>query len=364
MNDTGAVALATAMSRTWRSFGLAAGIALSVATAYGSNVTVDVGANATLSYLPATPLIAPGDTVHWVWGSGTHSVTSGNCVGSLCTSDSRFDSGIHGTPFTFDVLFTGAVRGRQPYFCAVHGAAMRGTIVVKTTPEDFNGDGSSDILWQNTSSGNVALWFMSASGTVQSSVGLGNAAGWTPMVGDFNGDGIADILWQHSSGTVGLWLMNGNGTVQSTVGLGTVAGWTPTVGDFNGDGIADILWQNTSSGNAALWFMNTSGMVQSSVGLGNLSGWTPSVGDFNGDGIADILWQNTSSGNAAVWLMNANGTVLSNSGLGNLAGWTPRIGDYNGDGKADILWQNAATGNVALWLMNGATVSQSLGLGN
>ena len=45
-------ALATAVCRTWRSFGLAAVIALWVATAYGSNVTVDVGANGTLSYLP------------------------------------------------------------------------------------------------------------------------------------------------------------------------------------------------------------------------------------------------------------------------------------------------------------------------
>jgi hypothetical protein len=193
---------------------------------------------------------------------------------------------------------------------------------IRPVDRDFNGDGKSDILWLNSFSGNVALWFMNANGTIQSSAGLGNLAGWTPTVGDFNGDGIADILWQNtSSGNAGLWFMNANGTVQSSAGLGNLAGWTPTVGDFNGDGIADILWQNTSSGNAGLWFMNANGTVQSSAGLGNLAGWTPTVGDFNGDGIADILWQSNASGNVGVWFMKANGTVQSSAGLGSVPGW-------------------------------------------
>ena len=192
---------------------------------------------------------------------------------------------------------------------------------VRKVDRDFNGDGKSDILWLNSSSGNVAVWLMNG-GSVLSSLGLGNLMGWTPTVGDFNGDGIADILWQNtSSGNVALWFMNANGTVQSSLGLGNLAGWTPRVGDFNGDGIADILWQNTASGNVALWFMNTNGTVQSSIGLGNLNGWTPRVDDYNGDRIADILWQNT-SGNVALWLMNENGTVQSSIGLGSLQGWT------------------------------------------
>jgi hypothetical protein len=230
---------------------------------------------------------------------------------------------------------------------------------------DFNGDGIADILWQNTASGHAGVWLMKADGAVLSSFGLGNLAGWTPSMGDFNGDGIADLLWQHaSSGNAVLWFMSANGMVQGNVALGSIAGWTPTVGDFNGDGIADLLWQSTASGHVAMWLMNPNGTVQSSVGLGNLSGWTPAVGDFNGDGIADLLWQSTASGHAAMWLMNPNGTVQSSAGLGNLAGWTPRVGDFNGDGKADILWHNAASGNVAVWLMNGMTVSQSLGVGN
>jgi hypothetical protein len=37
---------------------------------------------------------------------------------------------------------------------------------------DFNGDGKSDILWQDTS-GNVAMWFMNGTQVTQSA-GVGN----------------------------------------------------------------------------------------------------------------------------------------------------------------------------------------------
>jgi hypothetical protein len=64
-------------------------------------------------------------------------------------------------------------------------------------------------------------------------------------VGDFNGDGNADILWRNSTtGEVYIWLMNGT-TFTSSGSLGYVSSdWSIAgVGDFNGDGKADILWQ-------------------------------------------------------------------------------------------------------------------------
>ncbi|MBF0459204.1 MAG: VCBS repeat-containing protein [Nitrospirae bacterium] len=82
---------------------------------------------------------------------------------------------------------------------------------------DFNGDGKSDILWQNSSTGAVALWLMD-NATIKS---YGSAASsidstWQLKgVGDFNGDGKSDILWQNSStGAVAIWLMD-NATIKS-----------------------------------------------------------------------------------------------------------------------------------------------------
>jgi FG-GAP repeat len=42
---------------------------------------------------------------------------------------------------------------------------------------DYDGDGKSDLLWQDTS-GNTSIWFMNGT-AVASSAGLGNAStGW------------------------------------------------------------------------------------------------------------------------------------------------------------------------------------------
>jgi hypothetical protein len=239
--------------------------------------------------------------------------------------------------------------------------------IVSSTPSvvksDFNADGISDILWQN-SSGAISVWLMN--GIVRAaSVSLGAVATSWNIVGsgDFNGDGKPDILWQNSSGARLIWLMNGVVRTGS-VSLGTVATSWNIMGsaDFNGDGKADILWQN-SSGAISVWLMNGNTRT-SSVSLGSASSsWhIAGSGDFNGDGKPDILWQNN-SGAISVWLMNGTthtGSVSlgSTSPSWHIAGCT----DFNGDFKTDILWQNTS-GARAIWLMNGTSYSSSVNLG-
>jgi glucose/arabinose dehydrogenase len=91
----------------------------------------------------------------------------------------------------------------------------------------------------------------------------------SPVKSDFNGDGKSDILWQNTStGQRTIWIMN-NTAHTSTVNLGTVAtSWSMAgASDFNGDGKSDILWQNTSTGQRAIWLMNGTRRT-SSVSLG------------------------------------------------------------------------------------------------
>ena len=65
---------------------------------------------------------------------------------------------------------------------------------------DFNADGKSDVLWYNTSSGQVLEWLIDAA-TVIGGGSPGTAASPWAIVGqrDFNGDGYGDILWRNGS---------------------------------------------------------------------------------------------------------------------------------------------------------------------
>jgi hypothetical protein len=184
---------------------------------------------------------------------------------------------------------------------------------------------------------------------------------WTLYgTGDLNGDGKGDLLWRDSStGTVAVWFMNG-ATVASTAVFGALPSTWTIVGDANGE----ILWRD-SAGDIALWGVQY-GQVTSSSGLGTVTGnfVVQGAGDFNGDGKIDILWRDTNSGVLSIWFTNGT-QVTSGALVGTLpSNWSvAQVGDYNGDGKSDILLLDAA-GDVAMWLMNGAAVSSSVGVGN
>ena len=85
---------------------------------------------------------------------------------------------------------------------------------------------------------------------------LAHCRNWKVIsAGDFNADGKSDILWQNSTTkAVEVYLMDGTSitntpAIQATGGLTAVG-----TGDFNGDGSSDILFKN-AAGNAVLWFM-------------------------------------------------------------------------------------------------------------
>ena len=237
------------------------------------------------------------------------------------------------------------------------------------SPGDFNGDCKSDVLWQNSGTGLVYTWLMNgaAIGSQAGAETLPPSTGWVIQgVGDFNGDGMADVLWRNTtSGQVYIWFMNGS-TIASQASVETVSpssGWNIVgVGDFNDTGIADILWQNSISGQVYIWFMNGSTITsQAQVGVVSpSSGWNiVGIGDFNGDGKADILWENGTNGQVYVWLMN--GTTVSSQGTlesGVPPSWAVLgVGDFDGNGTSDILWQNSASGEVYIWFMSGLTIT-------
>jgi sugar lactone lactonase YvrE len=229
---------------------------------------------------------------------------------------------------------------------------------------DFDADGKPDILWRNSSTGQVLIWTMD--GVKQKgynpSVEYVEDQNWRIAgLADFNGDGKVDILWRnYATGENYIWYMNG--TVKSG---GTYLETSPDLawkivgtGDFNGDGKADILWRNTSTGDNYVWCLN--GVVRNeTVYLDSVTdpSWEiVGTGDFNGDGKVDILWRNASTGVNYIWFMN--GVIRLESGIwldtvADLAWKIVGTGDYNDDGKVDIVWRNTSTGENYAWYMNG-----------
>jgi hypothetical protein len=115
---------------------------------------------------------------------------------------------------------------------------------------DLDGDGRADILWNNASIRQLYAWrSRNDNGATWDYLALGGyGTGWEVLeTGDINGDGRSDIVWQNiADGSFAHWIMNGATRVSSAaVNIGTSAR-VVAVGDFNGDGRYDVVVRNGS----------------------------------------------------------------------------------------------------------------------
>jgi hypothetical protein len=259
---------------------------------------------------------------------------------------------------------------------------------------DLNGDGHTDILWQNTE-GVHGVWYLSADG--KSVVGAellqppADAAGneirtflsgehssliWqaaaSPLraAGDFNGDGSDDLLYLFSEGWVSQSTIVGRkippqgvGNIDHPIG----PDWQfQGVGDFNGDHKTDLLFRGGSDATVGTLLLEEINAPLGGTGVmhgtdltfqGAPADWSVvKLADFNGDGSADILWRHQ-DGTPGIWLMHGN-QVVSMVAEPNPTAWWSIVdaADYNNDGKADILW-HAQDGSVGEWFMDGTTIA-------
>jgi hypothetical protein len=263
-------------------------------------------------------------------------------------------TGTGSTTITVTVTDGGALTASTTFKVTVNAKAT-------TKPNDFNGDGKVDIIFQDKD-GFLAAWFMNGKSLVSASELTPNNSGadWHVVSsGDFNHDGKSDLLLQNTDNSLAVWYMNGTSmTSPILLDPSTVqAGWKAVgTGDFNADGKTDILFQNTD-GTLAVWYMDgvsltTPVILSSTAG----AGWSAvAVADLNNDGQSDIIFQNA-DGKVAAWLMHGvdllTSTLLNPSDAG--TGWkVAGAADLDGDGHTDLLFQNSGDGSVAVWFMNG-----------
>jgi hypothetical protein len=256
---------------------------------------------------------------------------------------------------------TGNVVGNQLH-PNIYGNATVGTDWHIAETFDFNGDGHSDILWRNVTTGAFTVWEGTDDGFTPNVYGSASVStGWQiATVADFNGDGRDDLVWRNTvNGALTIWSSTGTGLTPNTFASSAPTDWQIVgSGDFNGDGKADLLWRNQTTGKFVDWLSTGRDFVHDAYANATVDlGWhIKAIADFDGDGKADLLWRNSSSGAFTLWSANDTGgftpNTYANATVG--SGWQiAQTGDFNDDGKADILWRNTGTGAFTIWQSNG-----------
>ena len=270
---------------------------------------------------------------------------------------------------TSDILWRNGTTGQYGMFDMAGGTPTWSVLGGESTAwqigglGDFDGDGTDDILWRNDTSGGIGFSAMGTGSPVWNALGTAGAAWQIMGVGDFNGDGTDDILWQNSSnGGVGMFAMSGGTATWQTIG-GSSAPWEiVATGDITGDGIDDIIWRNSTTGQVGQFEMSGAGTPTWSVVANVSNDWRlVGTGDLDGDGTDDLLWRHETSGAVGYYAMGSGSPVWQGLGQASFDWDIVGVGDYNGDGTDDILWRNVNTGTVGMYDMDGGPSWQTIG---
>nr|VFK13337.1 MAG: Peptidase inhibitor I9 [Candidatus Kentron sp. LPFa] len=317
-------------------------------TISGTSMAAPHVAGVAALYLEKHPGVAPGEIA-----SGIVNAASEDKV-----ADARSDNLL---------LYSSSISDLPLFeFLVAQDRPERGWSHYKTLVGDVNGDGRTDLIWNETQDGNRTY------------VGLGQAdetfqfksaqdrseRGWShykTLVGDINGDGRSDLIWNETRdgnrAYVGLGQADGTFQFKSAQDRSERGWWNykTLVGDVNADGRTDLIWNETQDGNRTY------------VGLGQADGtfqfrpaqdrsergwwnYKTLVGDVNADGRMDLIWNETQYGNRTyVGLGQADGTFQFRPAQDRSErGWwnyKTLVGDVNADGRMDLIWNETQYGN-------------------
>ena len=206
-----------------------------------------------------------------------------------------------------------------------------------------------DLLVQRPTTGVIQV--VPTEGVLDYTTRIATSGAWSRMstiaaVGDLTGDGRSDVLAKNgSTGVTRVYPGDGHGHVKAGIsptaafkGISRIVG----VRDFNRDGRNDVIGISRKSGSLLLFRGAGHGTFKAAVRLRKTwpFGHTVGVGDLNGDGQPDLAGTLGDTGvylipgarhgralGAAVRLTTASATVNA------LFGW----GDLNGDKRADLM---------------------------
>lgn len=228
-----------------------------------------------------------------------------------------------------------------------------------TTPfGDFDGDGWSDVMAVEASSGRFFLYPGSGGGWLpRRQVGTGwNSMNAVVRLGDFDRRGHEDVIAREKA-TGRLWLYRGNGSGFSSRVLIGGGNWNTmreitAVGDFDGDHYNDLMAVHAVTGYLYLYSGRGSSLTTPQrIGTSwNLMSELVATDDFDRDGHLDLLARRTSTGElwvylgAARYFYNHFRVASGFKDMRDLLG----VGDLDRDGNNDFLAVQNSTGRLLL----------------
>lgn len=234
---------------------------------------------------------------------------------------------------------------------------------------DFNGDGRADLVWFHRPSGQWLAWFLGPSvpGAVQSIVGsaplptLGTGGSILVQAADFDGNGSTDLLWRDpASGALRLQYLSGL-AVLSTVTLPTPSpDWRP-VGPSTGRSSARNINDDLSADDVVRDVRDGTVSVLGGPVLGTMADldWQMALmADFNSDGQADLVWRHRVSGQNQVWYLSKYGVTSVGTLPAAPAGWRlAQAVELSLDGTMRLTWRLPDLTQVAWDVRSGVILS-------
>ncbi len=171
-----------------------------------------------------------------------------------------------------DLLYRNQTTG-QVYAVLMNGFSIVAEGMVYTEPNtawqivgygDMDGDGKQNqVIYRNTTTGQVFMLNVNFSGTFSTTGQViynePNTAWQIKATADFDGDGKTDLLYRNTTtGQVYVLLMNGGAVAASAqIYSEPNSAWViVATGDYDGDGKADLLWRNSTTGQVYMVLVN------------------------------------------------------------------------------------------------------------
>lgn len=232
--------------------------------------------------------------------------------------------------------------------------------------DDFDGDGTLDIVTATTAPDYLSVLIGNGDGTFRAprAYRIPSPLSGFPFglaKGDFDADGDLDVAATGAASVV-IFKGAGDGSFRPTATYDAGGAWLSWInsGDVNGDGVLDLQFDSTATNRIEILLGNGDGSFRRGDSFSS-RGLAPqgfSTHDLNEDGLLDLAVVNASStrgrGNLAVFLGTGHGQFTR--GVTYPGGFSPfnsRVSDLDGDGNLDVAVVDGFPGVVSVYFGKG-----------